>query len=508
MSFECGGPGLLAKTEVKDLGGIHWPILYERGLVAKQRGDIETALKFFKESAEAIEKVRSSISIESSKIGFAGSKQAVYQDLVLAATAKGDWTMAFEYAERAKARAFVDMLAQKTDLAAPLAADEKIVALLASAEDREPILAIFDTDGLTRSAVIEARTQLNQVAPEAASLIAVNNVPLSDVTSRLSSKEVLINYYIAEKDLYAFLLSSTGIKGFKLSAEGLEEEIRDFRSALQSAEANADTLGKSLYGRLIAPLEGDFKGARLTISPHGILHYLPFAALTDGSKYVVDKYSVRVMPSANSLAYVRSDKPIKTGKMLAFGNPELGNPRLDLPSAQDEAIRVAKMFPASKALVRKDASKTALKELGSGFSILHIASHGEFDSDAPLNSGLLLAKTEADEGRLTVSDLYSIRLDAELVTLSACETGLGKVASGDDVVGLTRGFMYAGARSIVSSLWQVDDAATATLMQGFYRNLAKNIDKREALRLAQVETKKSHPHPFYWGAFQITGAAN
>ena len=214
------------------------------------------------------------------------------------------------------------------------------------------------------------------------------------------------------------------------------------------------------------------------------------------------------MPSANALAYVKTDKPSKPGKLLALGNPDLNNQALDLPGAQKEAVQVASIFPASKSLVRKDASKEAVKDLGNGFSILHIASHGQFDADKPLNSGLLLAGNGTEEGRLTVSDLYKIRLDTELVTLSACETGLGKVASGDDVVGLNRGFLYAGARSIVSSLWQVDDAATEKLMTSFYKNLAKNMEKREALRMAQVETKKTHPHPFYWAAFQITGAAN
>lgn len=119
---------------------------------------------------------------------------------------------------------------------------------------------------------------------------------------------------------------------------------------------------------------------------------------------------------------------------------------------------------------------------------------------------MFLAKGNEPDGVLTVSDPYSLRWDTDLVTLSACETGLGKIASGDDVIGLTRGFLYAGARSIVASLWQVDDAATARLMTSFYRNLETN-DKREALRLAQIETRASYPQPMYWAAFQVVGRA-
>ena len=108
---------------------------------------------------------------------------------------------------------------------------------------------------------------------------------------------------------------------------------------------------------------------------------------------------------------------------------------------------------------------------------------------------------------MTVSDLYTLSWDADLITLSACQTGLGKVANGDDVIGLTRGFLYAGARSIVASLWSVDDTATEQLMVNFYRNLANN-DKREALRMAQIQTRKSYPQPMYWAAFQIVGRAD
>ncbi len=179
---------------------------------------------------------------------------------------------------------------------------------------------------------------------------------------------------------------------------------------------------------------------------------------------------------------------------------------MDLPNAQTEAVKVAAMFPDSRALLRADASKSAVKELGSGFSMLHFATHGRFDAQKPLRSGLYLAKGSESDGVLTVSDLYSLRWDVDLVTLSACETGLGKVSNGDDVIGLTRGFLYAGARSIVASLWEVDDAATAQLMESFYRNLASH-DKREALRLAQIETRKQFPQPWYWAAFNIVGSA-
>ena len=166
---------------------------------------------------------------------------------------------------------------------------------------------------------------------------------------------------------------------------------------------------------------------------------------------------------------------------------------------------IASMQTGNELLVRSKASESAFKEFAPSFHYLHIASHGEFNASNALESRLLLSKSGTDDGSLTVGELYKVSLDADLVTLSACETGLGKVLSGDDVVGLTRGFLYAGSSNIVASLWQVDDLATAELMKRFYVNMQSKIPKRDALRKAQTDVQKAFPHPFFWAAFFITG---
>lgn len=495
---------MLADAEIQNMGSIFWNVAYERGQISLKDGNRDEGIKYFRQSVDAIERVRTSISFETSKIGFAGNKQAVYGALVAALAEEGNWTGAFEAMERAKARALVDLLAEKSNLAPPDDANEKIVQLLAQASTSDAAMAAGVEAIKRHGTTLAAREQLGKMAPEVASLISVRTVQLGEIADRLGAKETLLDYYQAGQDLYVAVVNSNSVRGFKLSADGLESEVRRFRAELQAANPKALQTAKVLYDRLLRPLAGELKGNVLTITPHGVLHYLPFAALSDGKKHLIDSYSLRVMPSANALAYLRTDKPVKPGKLLALGNPDLGDAKLDLPSAQREAVQVAGLYPASKALVRQAASKTAVKDFGNGFEILHIASHGHFDSDAPLKSGLLLAKGTEPNGSLTVEDLYSMRLDVDLVTLSACETGLGKVASGDDVVGLTRGFLYAGARTIVSSLWQVDDEATAKLMTSFYRNL-QGFGKREALRLAQMEVRKAYPHPFYWAAFQVVG---
>jgi len=158
-------------------------------------------------------------------------------------------------------------------------------------------------------------------------------------------------------------------------------------------------------------------------------------------------------------------------------------------------------------LVREQATETAVKEYGGNFRYLHFATHGEFDEEEPLASRLILGPDDSNDGSLTVGEIYDLELDADLVTLSACETGIGQIANGDDVVGLTRGFLYAGSRAVVASLWPVSDQATERLMREFYAGLDRS-NARDSLRRAQIGLQQEGlPHPYYWAAFQLTGAA-
>jgi CHAT domain-containing protein len=192
--------------------------------------------------------------------------------------------------------------------------------------------------------------------------------------------------------------------------------------------------------------------------------------------------------------------------MLVLGNPDLGNPQYDLDHAQEEALAIARIVPGATVLLRREARAAAIVRDGANYDAIHVAAHGVFDPGSPLDSALILAGDGGSDGWLRAKDLYRLRLNADLITLSACETALGKVTGGDDVVGFTRGFLYAGARAIVSSLWKVDDLATRDLMVDYYRGLQKS-DKSEALRQAQLGVMRQHAHPFYWAAFQLTGRA-
>ncbi len=163
------------------------------------------------------------------------------------------------------------------------------------------------------------------------------------------------------------------------------------------------------------------------------------------------------------------------------------------------------MNKGARLLVRKQASESALRKLGPQHREIHFAMHGKFDSANPLSSGLYMSADADNDGVLTVGELYDLQLNVDLVVLSACETALGATSRGDDVVGLNRGFLFAGASSIVSSLWEVDDQATRDLMVGFYQTRSQ-YGKAAALRRAQLKVMGKYPHPYYWAAFQVSGA--
>ena len=287
---------------------------------------------------------------------------------------------------------------------------------------------------------------------------------------------------------------------------GIDIESVEARSAQAGTAEPIRQRCQDLHHKIFAPLRHIIHTHNITIVPHGALHYLPFAALRSEDTYLVERYTLRVLPSVSVLKFLTRQEARQIGNLFIVGNPDCGDPKYDLPFAQDEALALKQLVAGSKVVLRQEATETAVKEYGSRFQKIHVACHGNFNADEALHSGLLLSADENNDGLLTVSELYDMRLNADLVTLSACETALGKVANGDDVVGFTRGFLYAGANSIVSSLWKVDDRATALLMQEFYKNLGKT-DKRRALRNAQLFIKNEyHPHPFFWAAFQLTGA--
>ena len=491
--------------------GMHYNAYHQLGDIARSEGDIAQAIDYFVKAVDVLESERSSINSEVSRIGFVGNKQAVYSDLVSLLIEQGRYAEAFEFAERGKSRALVDTLASKQQFASK-GINDNASQLLAELDKVEyasrTMIAANATaaDSATRGiSVVDKKKAIYVVNAELASLVTVSPPSTKEIQKQLGGNETVVEYYGEGDILFAFVLSRTGIHAVALDGARIKPLVGSYRKSLSSPQSSDyQQSAQALYDVAVKPVVSHIKSTHVTIVPHGALHYAPFAALYDGKQHLVDKYQLRVLPSASVLSFLNKPAANKPGTLLALGNPDLRDPKLDLPGAQEEALNVARLEKGAKVLLRQDATETALKKYGPQFKRIHFAMHGQFDDKAPLSSGLLMSKDGENDGRLTVSELYELNLDTDLVTLSACQTALGETASGDDVIGFTRGFLYAGAQSIVSSLWEVDDAATRDLMVSFYTNLKKH-GKGASLQKAQQKVKAAHAHPYYWAAFQLTG---
>jgi CHAT domain-containing protein len=512
---KAGFDKLLSTPELTVNAEIYWQTLYERGVIAEKEGQLDKAMELFRRARQLIETQRRSIRTEASKIGFAADKQAVYHGIVRVAMKQGNRAEAIQMAEQAKSRALVDMLATKTDFGVHGERSQEIASSFAQfqAVDAELALQTPDMNAARRNDLMARQQQavqrLRQLSPQLASLITTGGISAENMASTLSNNEVMVGFFSAGNTLYGYTLSGAETRIYPLDGNTLQEDVGEFTQAIKKRRRQAQALGEIMYKRLLGPMQASIRGKDLLIIPHGSLHYLPFAALHDGERFLAQSRSIRYLPSATLLGLMpRGQNAGKdpVNRLLILGNPDLGDVALDLPSAQTEAQELQGMFNRNSELfVRRAATESLIKERAQDFSHIHVASHGEFSADAPLQSRLKLAKDDRNDGMLSVNEIYSLRLNANLVMLSACETGLGSVSNGDDVVGLTRGFLYAGAQNVVGSLWEVDDDATAELAKLLYVGMKSGLPVSKALAQAQEQLIKKKPHPFFWAAFINTG---
>ncbi len=264
---------------------------------------------------------------------------------------------------------------------------------------------------------------------------------------------------------------------------------------------------KALYRDLVAPVAGEITTGKLIVVPHGPLHKVPFCALHDGTGYLVDRFSISVLPSISVIPHVIAKRNTDEGTLLALADPK--TEKGELKYADDEVMSISEGFGRKNIYLKEQATEERARREASSPDVIHFACHGEFNDRQPLQSGLLLASEGQEDGRLQVHEIFSLDLrGANLVALSACETGLGKITSGDDMVGLSRAFLYAGTPSLMASLWAVDDLSTSRLMKQFYTKWRKEgVPKPEALRQAQkaIKATPGFEHPFYWAAFELIG---
>jgi CHAT domain-containing protein len=222
---------------------------------------------------------------------------------------------------------------------------------------------------------------------------------------------------------------------------------------------------------------------------------------------LVDRYPVYYLDAATMARFTPKERRLgQDAKILALAEPARANAGLaELPFTVRETEAMRRYFGNVDRRVGGEATESALRDAMASVDVLHVASHGEFLARAPAESRLLLAANSSNDGDLTVGEVFTMETRADMVTLSACESGMGRLSSADEVVGMNRAFFYAGTNTVVSSLWRINDVASAVVMKRFYRYLSEGDDKAEAMRKSQQVVRRYFAHPAYWSAFRVVG---
>lgn len=462
----------------------------------------------------------------------------VYDKTIASQYSQEQYLTALNTVEKARSRRFLDDLGNKKlgtkgtaslmiqqanstlDALAVLETDMVETAQKAGIRVR----SVYDKDSRLGKKMENYKVTLKQASDSDQQFGVVTNiVPLSveNLQKQIPADTTVVEYYQSEDTLYAWVIDNNRITTVKqeLSRKKLRELIERYRKALyldtakrgvtvvEKGTADFAALQKEAYQLLITPVEKLIKTKKLCIVPYDILNYLPFQSLQDGKQYLIEKYSLSYLPSLSVLEYLKKSPKKDHYKILALGNPDLKEAKMDLPAAEKEVDMIKDIFPNTAVFKRDKATATIVKRRASHYDIIHFAAHGEYNADDPLASCLYLAPDEGENGQLQVGEIFDMTINADMVVTSACQTAIGKIGRGDEVLGLTRAFMYAGANSVFGSLWSISDEATSVLMKEFYTNI-KTMEKTEALRQAQIKMiqSKEYSHPFYWAAFNITGA--
>jgi CHAT domain-containing protein len=475
------------------------------GLAAtvRQTGKIAEAIPYYQKAIQQTESTRSLLQSEEYRQFFFEGALSAYFDMIDTLSELGKADEAFNVSERARSRAFLDVLGSKVQLARSGTMMEHERALQARISVLRAMMAAEGVDPTQaselRAELVDAEqaysgylARIRKENKEHASLVNVEPLKLGQVQEMLDPGLTLLEYFVNADKLYLWVVGKDRFQflSHSIARKDLVSKVTELRDTIYQfgEKERFNALSQELYRLLIAPAVPHIKGKELLIVPHDVLHYLPFQGLlgSDG-RYLIEKYPVYYLSSASLMQFTKEKRRAGTNdKVLAFGNPDLGDPEKNLAFAELEAKEVKAAYPKSSVYLRKEATEEKSKTLSANQDILHFATHAELNEDDPLSSAVLLAREDKEDGRLEVREIFGMDLKANLVVLSGCETGLGKLSTGDELVGLTRAFIYAGTPSVVASLWSVDDSSTAHLMASFYRNL-KTMSKVEALRQAQLE---------------------
>jgi CHAT domain-containing protein len=525
----------LEVLESLDIPNLVHQARFLQGQIFEASSSPDAAYQSYEIARDALEALRSSLAKEELKIGFMRSRTDVYSRMTKLCLERSEHDCsaeeAFSHIEAAKSRTLRDLLVggpspvgiSPSDTRTDSRAHELRAELnwYYNRLEREQLskdgLSADQHAKLSEEARQRERKLVNVLlhAPASAHVgAALRNssaASIEEIRSSLGPGMMLLEYFALEGTIHAAVVTSGNLKfvrlarlddviptlrllKFQLSKAHLSEDYRTrFCDALlRSVHRHLETL----YAKLVAPLEALLEPGNLVVVPFGPLHSLPFHALYDGKEYLIDHFGICYAPSASIFAYSLSACADQDSPSMVFGVSDSRTPHI-----QQEAEAVANALPRSKVFLGRNATAQRLRDEGQSCRFIHIASHGHFRPDSPLFSAIQLG-----DGLLNLYDLYRMNLQVEMLALSGCVTGMNAVEEGDELLGLTRGLLYAGARSLLLSLWDVDDRSTADFMKEFYGELQKK-GKINAFQLATAKIREHYPHPYQWASFKLIARA-
>jgi CHAT domain-containing protein len=518
-------------AEALNLPAVNYRLNSRLGHLRRLQGRGDEAQMYLDSALAQIEQLRGHLAQEALRTSFLRDKTAAYEDLIELHLSRGDaesLRQAFSVAERAKSRTLVDLLTGVITPRGAVSVDPALADRLGSLQadlsaTYNKFLEAAGEDNLIelRDRAIRLEQEISQLRLHAAGDVVAPDQfaqPLSfeALQAQLPPDLILVAYHIVGDEILAFLHQQgelqvvrdlTRVQKIQGLLQRLHAQWDRFRAGADFAQRHMAVLVQSsqrllasLYTELMAPLEGWLKPrAALVIVPHGVLHSVPFHALFDGQNYLLDRCEVSYAPSATVLALCQQRSSQAPRRALLTGVADIRIPAA-LAEVQSVARELADGGIEAEPLMNAGATLEALKALAPGCDTLHLACHGLFRADNPMFSAVKL-----HDGWLTAADVMQLDLKDALVTLSACESGRGTVLLGDEVIGLPRAFLGAGAASVVVSLWLVQDETTVTLMTNWYRQLRGRMGRATALRTAQQALRERYPHPYYWAPFILIG---
>lgn len=500
---------------------------FVEGLMNKMQGNNDAALSFFLKAVDTLERDRRTLRDERSRGTFLEDRINFYYAPVLQLLERRRYADAFELLERSRSRALADLLASRklgldrpeeqklyaesTQVRTQIADMQGKLFELASQPDApKNALQISSLQGQIRSLEAQYQAVISRMTTEAPRLYnLVVSKPVSLETLQQSMREEryeILQYLVLEHGLILWHIAADSVFVCNVFLPRTEVigKVAALLEGLSDRHARFDeTAAKELFLFLVQPALSRIRSERLVIIPHEDLNYLPFQVLQDPAdgRYLGERFQVTYAPSASVLLGLKRPSSLSGGQLLAIADP-------GIVAARAEVQAIARLFPGRSQVVMDDlAREKDVKEWVRDFDVIHLAVHGKFDAAEPMLSYLVLAPGAGDDGRLTAAEMFGLALDkSRLVVLSGCETGRAEATHGNEILGMVRALMYAGAGAMVLSHWKVDSEATALWMQTFYE-AASSRPMPEAARAALVKVKSSsmYSHPYYWAAFTLIG---